>query len=163
MPKTLLIMRHAKSSWKEADLADHERPLNKRGRRDAPAMGTLLRQHGLTPDAVLSSTALRARETAAAVAEACGFGGEISFHAGLYHDAPEGYFEALARLPAGVNVALLVAHNPGVEELLAELTGEDEPFSAGAVAQVTLALSDWAQVSLATEGGLTAMWRPREV
>src|SRR6185295_4521548 len=132
MPKTLLIMRHAKSSWKEAELADHERPLNKRGRRDAPAMGQVLRQHRLTPDAILSSTALRARETAAAVAEVCGFGGVISFHAEFYNDAPEAYFEVLAKLPDSVEIALLVAHNPGVEEFLAELTGEDEEFSAGA-------------------------------
>ena len=163
MPKTLLIMRHAKSSWKEAELDDHARPLNKRGRRDAPAMGTLLREQGLTPDAILCSTALRARETAAAVAEACGFAGEISYHAGFYNAAPEAYFEALARLPGAVGVALLVAHNPGVEALLADLTGEDEPFSTGAVAQVTLALADWAQLSLATEGRLTNFWRPREI
>src|SRR5438105_4097768 len=102
MSKTLLIMRHAKSSWKEAELDDHERPLNKRGRRAAPAMGQLLRENSLTPDAILSSTALRARQTAEAVAEACGFAGEISYHAEFYHDAPEGYFEALARLPGGV-------------------------------------------------------------
>ncbi len=156
-------MRHAKSSWKEGDLADHERPLNKRGRNDAPAMGALLRQNRLTPDALVCSTAVRARETAAAVAEACAFAGEITFHAEFYHDAPEAYFEVLARLPDTVEIALLVAHNPGVEELLAELTGEDEVFSAGAVAQVTLALSAWGHLSLATEGGLTAMWRPREI
>ncbi len=155
-------MRHAKSSWKEAELDDHARPLTKRGRRDAPLMGALLRGQGLTPDAILCSTALRARETAAAVAEACGFAGVIADHAGLYDHAPEAYFEALARLPGTVAVALLVAHNPGVEELLAELTGENEPFSTGAVAQVTLALADWAQLSLATEGGLTNLWRPRE-
>ncbi len=163
MPKTLLIMRHAKSSWKEAELDDHARPLNKRGQRDAPAMGTLLRAQGLTPDAILCSTARRARETAVAVAEACGFAGEIAYHAGFYDRAPEAYFEALAKLPGAVGVALMVAHNPSVEELLAELTGEDEPFATGTVAQVTLPLADWALLSLATEGGLTHMWRPREV
>jgi len=162
MPKTLLIMRHAKSSWKDTDLDDHARPLNKRGQRDAPLMGALLRANGLSPDAILCSTARRARETAAAVAEAGGFGGEITFHAEFYAAPAEAYFGALQRLPAAVGVALLVAHNPGVEELLADLTGEDEPFTTGTVAQVSLPLADWAALSLATEGRLTNLWRPRE-
>jgi phosphohistidine phosphatase len=155
-------MRHAKSSWKDDTLDDHARPLNKRGRRDAPAMGALLRAQGLTPDAILSSTAVRARETAEAVAEASAFEGEISQHAGFYDDAPEAYFEALARLPAAVEVALLVAHNPGCEELLAELTGEDEVFGTANIAQVVLHLEAWGECSVATEGGLKQMWRPRE-
>ena len=162
MPKTLLIMRHAKSSWKDDTLDDHARPLNKRGQRDAPAMGALLRAQGLTPDAILSSTAVRARETAQAVAEASGFAGELSQHAGFYDDAPEAYFKALARLPAAVEVALLVAHSPGCEELLAELTGEDEVFGTANIAQVTLHLDRWSELTLETEGGLKQMWRPRE-
>ncbi|MCC7357915.1 MAG: histidine phosphatase family protein [Anaerolineales bacterium] len=162
MSKTLLIMRHAKSSWKDDALDDHARPLNKRGRRDAPVMGARLREQGLTPDAILSSTALRARETAEAVAEASGFAGEVSYHAGFYDDAPEAYLAALARLPEAVQVALLVAHNPGCEELLAELTGEEEVFATAAIAQVTLHLARWAELSLSTEGGLKNMWRPRE-
>jgi phosphohistidine phosphatase len=163
MPKTLLIMRHAKSSWKDDTLADHDRPLNKRGRRDAPKMGELLRAQSVTPDAILASTALRARETATAVAEGGHFTAPITYHAGFYHDAPEAYFEVLAKLPAAVAVALVVAHNPGVEELLAELTGADEPFSTGQIAQVTLDLANWNELTLATEGGLRQVWRPREV
>ena len=61
--KSLLLLRHAKSSWKEAELADHERPLNKRGRADAPRMGRLLMEQDLVPDLILSSTAKRARQT----------------------------------------------------------------------------------------------------
>ena len=163
MSKTLLIMRHAKSSWKDTNLDDHERPLNKRGRRDAPTMGALLRREHLAPDVILCSTALRARETAAAVAEAGHFTAEITYDPSFYHNAPEAYFETLARLPAGVEVALLVAHNPGVEELLAELTGSDETFSTGQIAQVSLALTDWKELTVATEGGLKNVWRPREV
>ena len=68
--KTLLVLRHAKSSWNDPALDDHERPLNKRGRRDAPRMGALVREYGLIPDLVISSDAVRARLTAEAVAEA---------------------------------------------------------------------------------------------
>jgi phosphohistidine phosphatase len=162
MSKTLLIMRHAKSSWNAPELDDHERPLNKRGRRDAPVMGALLREQGLAPDAILCSTALRARQTAEAVAEACRYEGEISLQAGFYDDAPKAYFEALRQLPAAVDIALLVAHNPGVEALLAALTGEDEPFATATLAQVTLPLSTWAELAPDTEGSLAHLWNPRE-
>ena len=67
--KTLIVMRHAKSSWKHPDVADHDRPLNKRGKQDAPRMGKLLRQQKLTPQVIVSSTATRARRTADAVAD----------------------------------------------------------------------------------------------
>ena len=66
--KTLLLMRHAKSSWSEPGLADHDRPLNKRGKQAAPEMGKLLRKEGLVPDLILCSTARRSRQTAEAVA-----------------------------------------------------------------------------------------------
>ena len=62
--KTLLILRHAKSSWKDPDLADHDRPLNKRGKKDAPEMGKLIKKQKLKPDRIISATALRARKTA---------------------------------------------------------------------------------------------------
>jgi len=70
--KTLLVLRHAKSSWDDSALDDHERPLNQRGRRDAPRMGKLMREYGLIPDVVISSDAVRARLTAEALAEATG-------------------------------------------------------------------------------------------
>ena len=62
--KTLVVMRHAKSSWKAADLPDHERPLNGRGRRDAPRMGRWIARHAAVPDRIVSSTAIRAQTTA---------------------------------------------------------------------------------------------------
>ena len=70
--KSLLILRHAKSSWKNLDLSDHDdRPLNKRGKNDAPRLGKLLRKENLIPDVIISSTAIRAHDTAKAVAKAC--------------------------------------------------------------------------------------------
>ena len=77
--KTLLVLRHAKSSWKEDSLPDRERPLNKRGQEDAPKMGALLRKQDLLPDLVLSSPALRARSTAELVIEESGYDGEVEF------------------------------------------------------------------------------------
>ena len=78
--KTLLILRHAKSSWKFPDLSDHDRPLNRRGKQDAPRMGRLLKEKGLVPDLVISSTATRAKDTATAVAKHSGYKGrKINF------------------------------------------------------------------------------------
>jgi len=70
--KSLLILRHAKSSWKHPELNDHERPLNKRGKNDAPRMGKLLQKEKLIPDAILSSTAMRASATAESVVKPAG-------------------------------------------------------------------------------------------
>ena len=69
--KTLLLLRHAKSSWNEQDLPDHDRPLNKRSQKDAPRMGKLLKDEDLIPDLIISSTAVRAKKTAGLVAKAC--------------------------------------------------------------------------------------------
>ena len=75
--KTLLVLRHAKSSWNDPARDDHERPLNKCGRRDGPRMGELVREYGLIPDIVISSDAVRAQLTAEAMAEAARYAGEI--------------------------------------------------------------------------------------
>src|SRR5262245_47292170 len=70
--KTLLVLRHAKSSWKHQGLTDHERPLNQRGKKEAPRVCEYLRAMGYVPDVIVSSTAQRAIDTARAVADACG-------------------------------------------------------------------------------------------
>ena len=87
--RTLLILRHAKSSWANNRLADHARPLNKRGKLDAPRMGQLLRREELMPDLVISSTAERALTTAEMAALACGYEAAIRVTRDFYHADPE--------------------------------------------------------------------------
>ena len=161
--KTLLIMRHAKSSWKAEGLPDDQRPLNKRGQADAPRMGRLLRENSLTPQAILSSTAVRAKQTAQAAAEACGFEGDIQFEASLYGAPAETFLYFLRALPAEPPIVMVVGHNPGVEELLAELTGEDEHLSTGSIARLELDMARWADLRAETTGRLETLWRPREL
>jgi len=161
--KTLLVMRHAKSSWKEAEQADEQRPLNKRGQRDAPRMGRLLRETGLVPQAILSSTAERARQTALAAAEASGFEGEIQFEASLYAAPAENYLALLHALPAELQTVMVIGHNPGIEALVADLTGEDEHLSTAAIARLELPIERWADLNSQTEGHLETIWRPREL
>ena len=161
--KTLLILRHGKSSWKNLRLADHDRPLKARGKRDAPRMGRLLRDEALTPDLIISSTAERALATAELAALACDYEGTIETTRDFYHAAPEAYIERLQELPDEVRRVMVVGHNPGMEELIAELTGEEERFPTAALAQVALPIEHWEQLDEATEGELLNLWRPKEL
>ena len=161
--KTLLILRHAKSSWKEASLDDYDRPLNKRGKRDAPQVGRLLRKEDLVPDLILSSSAKRARATAELVAEESGCENEVQLSRDLYAASPEAYLEALAGLEDGLERVMLVGHNPGLEELLEILTGSYEPLPTAAFAQVQLPIQRWQELSEETQGKLIRVWRPKEL
>ncbi|MFC2055040.1 histidine phosphatase family protein [Chloroflexota bacterium] len=161
--KTLLILRHAKSSWKETGVTDHDRSLNKRGRRDAPRIGDLLREEGLVPDMILGSSAKRAKRTAEIVAEESGFGGDIMFSRELYAAWPESYIDVLNIQPDHYDCVMVVGHNPGLEELLLTLTGEAERMPTAALAQVTLPIDSWRELSYETSGALVKIWRPREL
>ena len=110
--KTLLVLRHAKSSWNDPTLDDHERPLNKRGRRDAPRMGKLVREYGLIPDVVISSDAVRARLTAEAVAEAARYAGEILLDPHLYMACPSDILSLLPMVRENAEAVMIVGHNP---------------------------------------------------
>lgn len=159
--KLLLILRHAKSSWKETGLSDHSRPLNQRGIKDAPRMGQVLFEEDLVPDLILSSTAQRARDTAGLVADASGFDGEIHFVESFYHASPSDYLEALSSLSSDKNIVMIVGHNPGMEMLLEMLTGEDERLPTAALALIQLPINNWSQLSDEAEGELLNLWLPR--
>jgi len=160
--KTLLILRHAKSSWKRP-VDDHERPLNRRGKSDAPRMGRLLRERGLVPERIVSSTARRARKTAARVAKAAGYTGEIELSADLYLAGPEGCQRALRRIPDDPACVLVIGHNPGLEMFLDGLTGREERLPTAALVQVRLDVDRWEEVDGGTRGELVGLWRPREL
>jgi phosphohistidine phosphatase len=161
--KTLLVLRHAKSSWKDESLPDRERPLNKRGREDAPKMGALLRKHNLSPDLVLSSPAQRARSTAELVIEESGYEGEAEFKEELYSFDAEPYLEALGGLADSTKCVLLVGHNPAMEELVEALTGEYMPMPTAALAQIELPIEHWSKLTKHRSGRLVNLWRPKEI
>jgi phosphohistidine phosphatase len=161
--KTVLLLRHAKSSWKQTGLSDHDRPLNKRGKITAPRMGQLIYEEDLLPDVILSSTARRARDTADLVADASGFAGELIYLGDFYHAWPSDYVDALRNLSDEFGAAMLVGHNPGIEALLEELTGESERFPTAALAVIHLPVDFWHQLDDETEGELIRLWLPREL
>jgi phosphohistidine phosphatase len=161
--KILLLLRHAKSSWKDESLADRERPLAKRGLQDAPRIGKLLREENLLPDMILSSTALRARQTVELVVDAASYSGEVRWLDTLYAAAPEDILDAVNLLPESCACVMVVGHNPGMDELLSLLTGEEENLTTAALAQIDLPVAGWNQVSEDTPGKLVNVWRPKEL
>lgn len=161
--KILLLLRHAKSSWKDEELPDQDRPLAKRGLRDAPRLGQLLRDENLLPDLILSSTARRARQTVELVTEAAGYSGEVSLLDSLYAAAPEEILELLNALPAYYTTVMVVGHNPGLEELLTLLTDQVDSLTTAALAQIDLPVDGWNQITDETQGKLVNIWRPREL
>ncbi len=161
--KIILILRHAKSSWKNTGSSDHARPLNKRGKLAAPRMGQLIYEEGIVPDVILSSTARRARDTADLVAEASGFEGEVAYLEDFYHAWPSDHIDALRNLSDDIASAMVVGHNPGMELLLEQLTGESERFPTAALAVIHLPINFWSQLNDETEGDLVRLWLPREL
>ena len=162
--KTLLLLRHAKSSWKDDSITDHERPLNKRGKKTAPLMGHLLREKNLVPELIVSSTAVRARTTAEAAAEACGYPGEVTLSDELYlATAGEILKYAQDRTEETMERIMLVGHNPGMEELVNILSGQREPFPTAALAVFELGIDSWRKLELGIEVKLENVWRPREL
>jgi phosphohistidine phosphatase len=161
--KTLLVLRHAKSSWNDPALEDHARPLNKRGRRDAPRMGELVGEYGLIPDVVLSSDAVRARLTAEAVAEAARYAGEILLDPHLYMAGPADILSLLTTVRENAETVMIIGHNPGLEKLVEHLTGERQDLPTAALAQIGLPIDQWRDLNLSTRGTLVGLWRPEEL
>jgi phosphohistidine phosphatase len=111
----LYLVRHAKSSWDNRGLSDHERPLNDRGLHDAPRMFERLCENAPQPEYILSSDAVRAAATAQFLLQALGLDTDrLSFDAELYHASPQTILEAARALPDSVSVAAIVGHNPGM-------------------------------------------------
>ncbi len=161
--KHLLLLRHAKSSWESADLSDHQRPLNERGKRDAPRMGHWICQQELQPDLVISSTAMRAEQTARAVASECGCEDLVELTDELYHAPPARYLSILAELPVQVQRVLMVGHNPGIESLVGYLSGEPAQMPTAALAHLELSIDCWQQFDSAEDASLAGFWIPREL
>jgi phosphohistidine phosphatase len=162
--KTLLLLRHAKSSWKDGVLDDHDRPLNERGKKEAPKVGQLLLEEHLLPDIILSSDAKRCRRTVEKVSEAAGYRGETVLTSELYLANTAAYLRALARLPDEISQALVVGHNPGMEQLLELLTQRYEPMTTAALARIDLpGLECWHEISASTRGELVKLWQPLEL
>jgi phosphohistidine phosphatase len=146
--KTLYLMRHAKSSWDYPELSDHDRPLNGRGRQDAPLMGSQLLSREIKPDLVLSSTAVRALTTATLVAKEVDYDmDKLQTDEDIYHADKSGLLQIIREIPEEIDSLLFVAHNFAISELANMLAPEslaDIP-TAGVVA-LTFPVNSWADI-----------------
>ncbi len=161
--KTLLLMRHAKSSWKDESLADHERPLKKRGKKDAKLIAKVIKKKNLIPDLILSSSAVRTKETVEVLTDALDFDGEIIYSDELYMGEPPDFVNALKDIDNQYETVLIVGHNPGLEAYLQIIDGEIEAVPTGGLGYLVLALEDWKDISMETMGDLIGFWKPKEL
>lgn len=157
--RRLLLARHAKSSWGNPALADHDRPLNARGYRAAQQVGAALNELGCVPDVVFSSTATRTRETWGQMESHFDGHPRVEYRRGLYLAAPRNVLAAIADGPADAETLMVLGHNPSTHALAAYLSRKGDPreidlvrtkFPTGAVAILDLPSDSWAD---ADQGG----------
>lgn len=158
--RTLHLLRHAKSDWSDRSLPDRRRPLNARGERARHAIAEHVR--GWPVDVVITSDAVRARRTARAVAEVLGC--PLETEAAIYDEGHSGtgLLHIVRALPDSATTALLVGHNPGIEELGVLLDATCPAFPTAALASFELDVSGWPEVDART-GRLTAFVTAREL
>ncbi|MGI9822364.1 SixA phosphatase family protein [Agromyces sp. Marseille-Q5079] len=145
--KTLTLVRHAKSDWGQPGLADHDRPLNDRGLRDAPEMGRRLRERGEVPDLIVSSTALRARTTAGLIAEGLGLdAASVTLDERLYGSSPQTILRVIGELDGELGRVMVVAHNPGISDFAFDLTESVGEMPTCAVLGLDFDIDEWAEI-----------------
>jgi phosphohistidine phosphatase len=158
--KTLILMRHAKSSWDNPSQLDHDRPLNKRGRKNAPDMGHRLAEHGVRPDTIVSSSAVRAESTARMVIEAAEWTSPLVIREELYHAGRGAWLSVLNELTG--NVVIAFGHNPGISDFTNCLTHAGVALPTAAAAFIDLDIAQWSELSLTTPGTLLDLWTPKD-
>ena len=161
--KTVILLRHAKSSWDSPASSDFQRPLNSRGIRDAPRIGVWIAEQGIRPDWVLCSAATRAQETLAGLQTTLDLGTNITITDDLYLATPTTAVELLSRVDDSVECSLVIAHNPGMEGLLWGLCGTDNSMPTCALAVIELPIDSWLATDLNCHGTLQHLITPREL
>jgi phosphohistidine phosphatase len=158
----LFLLRHAKSSWENPVLSDHERPLNSRGRVAAALMASVLSDVNAFPERVLCSTALRATETVRLLVTHWNQPTEIILVPDLYHAAPLVIAKVVSNWGGSVPNLMVVGHNPGFEEFFEEVTGTSLAIPTGACLQLNCQLENWSEFALSTRVALVRRWLPKE-
>jgi phosphohistidine phosphatase len=143
------------------DLDDFDRPLNDRGLKTAPFMGTVMRENGYMPDVIISSPAVRASSTARLVKAAANIASELQFDKRIYEASSQSLNEVAASIDDKYNSAMLVGHNPGIEGFIRYLTGDLESMPTAALAVIELNIESWSQISAET-GSVVNVIRPKD-
>lgn len=161
--KTLLLMRHAKSSWGNSSLSDHDRPLNQRGERACRLMGSFLSEQNLIPDKIICSTAVRAKKTVEGLVETLPFANDIDYRRDLYHADVDILLEELQTLPDDIEIVMLVGHNPGMDEFLDVICDEQDHMPTAAIAEIEFDIQNWHRLRANSPAILKNLWKPKEI
>jgi len=166
--KRLYLLRHAKSSWKDTSLSDHDRPLAGRGRRAAKAIARYLREQDIQPELVVCSTARRARETLDRIEPVLG-APAVQVEDDLYAASADALLERLRSVPDDVASVMLIGHNPGLQELALDLARRSDTvveleakYPTAAVATLEVPIASWQELDRDT-AELVALVRPRDL
>ena len=160
--KTLFLLRHAKSSWKDETLPDFERPLNSRGVRTTKLLSQIFTSDKVKPDLILSSCAVRARETIERVLEFGKVRSELRFDERIYDASIDRLLEVVHQIDKSARSVMIVGHNPGLEELITALTGQSEIMPTGTLAKITFDSSSWSNVGTQL-GTIEWLRKPKEL
>ena len=160
--RTLYLLRHAKSSWKDDSLRDFDRPLKRRGREAAEQIGQVLAAEKTRALFVISSPAARARETTKLVLESARLKMEPRFDERIYEADVRTLLEVVASIPDKAESAMLVGHNPGFENLLSYLTTDDRHMPTAALAKIEFEVGSWGEV-VEGSGRLESFVTPKEL
>ncbi|MBL8016029.1 MAG: histidine phosphatase family protein [Ignavibacteria bacterium] len=161
--KNLILVRHAKSSWDDAGLSDMERPLNKRGRHDAPMMGRILAEKGEKPDLIISSPAKRALSTAKRIADELGYDrSSIKINNSLYMADNDDFFSVIRDVKDKVSRLMIFSHNYGITDFANHITGESiSNIPTCGIVKAELDMDSWTDI-LNTKGKLLYFEYPKK-
>jgi phosphohistidine phosphatase len=162
VPRTLYLLRHAKSSWKDASMRDFDRPLKGRGRETAEQIGKRLASEKPQPVLVVCSPAVRTRETAEIVLKYSNIKADVTFERRIYEASLRDLLQVVAGIPDDKEVAMMIGHNPGFEELVAYLSGEHRRMPTCALAKIRLDVGSWKDIKPG-EGTLASFITPKEL
>lgn len=154
--KTLLLLRHGKSSWDDTSLEDFDRPLNERGVADAKLSGKYARKQKLKPDLVLSSPATRAKQTAELFAATAGLKNSLAYDERIYEASARRLLQVISEFDEDYETVLLIGHNPGFADICERLTGTAKKVPTASLTCIDLDIDKWA----APKGGKGKLkWR----
>jgi phosphohistidine phosphatase len=159
--KTLILMRHAKSSWKDHNLDDSERPLKKRGKKDAEYIGKRLVDKELIPQKIFSSPAKRARRTAEIILGETKVDVPLELVDQFYMAEVPIFYDFIKSLPDDLERVMIIGHNPGLESLVQVLSGQIESMSTAALANISLPIKSWKELDTETKGELIDLFKPK--
>ena len=145
--KKLYIIRHAKSSWKDMTLDDFDRPLNKRGKHDAPLMGSILKNKDILPDMIISSPALRAKTTAEIIAKKVNYSKDIVFDKNIYEASSNRLHKILKKTDDKHTTLCIFGHNPGLNILAEDYVGFNENIVTCGIVEIEFNCDRWAEIS----------------